>query len=141
MAKIFFCTIILLMFAGCMGLAMKENFFGNYYLVATDKIEDLSLCYHANSDGDIYGDIIQATVFAIGYNEKYIIAKQHPRTFPHPPNKAITNYFILPLKQGMDWKTKNGLIGPLSLEQFNEKRKQLNIPDSLKFTIEKKSLQ
>ncbi len=40
----------------------------------------------------------------------------------------------------MDWKTKNGLIGPLTLDQFNEKRKELNIPDSLKFAYENEDL-
>jgi hypothetical protein len=30
----------------------------------------------------------------------------------------------------------NNKIGPLTLKQFNEKRKELNIPDSLNFTIE-----
>jgi hypothetical protein len=36
----------------------------------------------------------------------------------------------------MDWRSKNGLIGPLTLDQFNAKRKELNIPDDLTFTKE-----
>lgn len=34
----------------------------------------------------------------------------------------------------MNWRTKNGLIGPLTQEEFTEKRKELNISDSLTFT-------
>jgi len=132
--------IILGLFSSCMGLAIKENIVGNYYLVATDVDEDLSLSYHEPADGDNYGTFISATVFAVGYNEKYIIVKQHPRTFPNPPNKGITNFFILPLSKGFNWRTNNGLIGPLTLEQFNAKRKELNIPDGLKFTIVKDNL-
>lgn len=132
--------LILCLLYGCIGVAIKENIFGNYYIVATDIDEDLSLTYHEPIDGDNYGIIIQATVFAVGYNEKYIIAKQHPRAFPNPPNKSITNFFILPLSKGFNWRTNNGLIGPLTLEQFNTKRKELNIPDSLKFTIVKDNL-
>ena len=36
----------------------------------------------------------------------------------------------------MDWKTKNGLVGPLSYDQFVVKRKELKINNELKFTKE-----
>lgn len=134
MKKITFNLFILLLFASCMGLAIKEKLIDNYYLIASDDINGLDLCYHESSDGDNYNGIIEATVFAVGYNKDYMIVKQHPRIFPNPPDKKITNYYILPLKKEMDWKTKNGLIGPLNLMQFNEKRKELNIPDNVTFT-------
>jgi len=41
----------------------------------------------------------------------------------------------------MNWKTKNGLIGPLTLEEFKEKRKELGIPDSVTFTFILKELE
>ena len=132
--------LFLCLLSGCMGFAIKEKIVGNYYLIANDVDEDLSLSYHEAADGSNYGDVIKATVFSVGYNEKYIIAKQHPRAFPNPPNKNITNFFILPLSKGFNWRTNNGLIGPLTLEQFNAKRKELNIPNSLRFTIVKDNL-
>jgi hypothetical protein len=132
--------IIFSLLSGCMGLAIKENVVGNYYLIATDVDEDLNLSYHEPADDNNYGGIIEATVFAIGYNDEYIIVKQHPRIFPNPPNKAITNFYILPIKKGFDWRTKNGLIGPLTEVQFKEEEKKLNIPIGLKFTIEKENL-
>lgn len=71
-------------------------------------------------------------LFAIWYNDKYIIAKQYPRIFS---NSEDTIYdYILPLKRGMDWKNKNGLIGPFTLEQFNEKRSESKIYNDLSFT-------
>jgi hypothetical protein len=100
---------------------------GNYYLTAPDTEDQLSLSYHEPVDEDNYNVIIDAKVFAIGYNEKYMIVKQHPRTFPNPPDTAKTNYYILPLRKGMNWRAKNGLMGPLSLQQFNDKKKVLNI--------------
>lgn len=134
--RVILCFTILLAFAGCSGLAIEEKIIDNYYLIATDVGEDCSLSYHEPTDGSNYGTIIEATVFAVGYNDKYMIVKQHPRTFPNPPDKKITNYYILPLRKGMDWKNKNGLIGALTLEQFTEKRKELNIRESLTFTKE-----
>ena len=130
------CFTILLAFASCGGFVLEEKIIDNYYLIAADVGEDCSLSYHELTDGSNYGIIIKATVFAVGYNDKYMIVKQHPSVFPNPPDKKITNYYILPLKKGMDWKNNNGLIGSLTLEQFNEKRKELNIPDEVTFTKE-----
>lgn len=135
MKKITLYLPFLLAFAGCSGLVINEKITDNYYFVATDVGEACNLSYK-KSDEDNYGTVIEATVFAVGYNDKFMIVKQHPRTFPNPPDKKITNYYILPLKKDMDWKNKNGLIGPLTLEQFNEKRKDLNIPDEVTFTKE-----
>lgn len=120
---------------GGLGFVTEDHILGNYYLVAPDDDIQLSLSYHEPSDGDNYGTFIIGTVFAVGYNEKYIIVKQHPNN-----NRNVTNYFILPLIKGFNWRTNNGLLGPLTLDQFNEKRKELNIPDSLKFTIVKDNL-
>ncbi|MFI5196425.1 MAG: hypothetical protein ACHQD8_04985 [Chitinophagales bacterium] len=137
MKRIVLYIIVACLFSGCggRGLAIKENIFGNYFLVARDDVGQLSLAYHETGIESIYGIVIAQTVFAVGYNEHYIIVKQHP-----DGDKQITNYYILPIKKGMDWGTKNGLIGPLTLEQFNEKRIALNIPDGLNFTIEKANL-
>ena len=140
MTKIIYYLIILLIFTGC-GSAIKKRVVGKYYLIATDVDKDLSLCYHEDSYGGNYSDVIKATVFAVGYNEKYIIVKHHPRAFSHLPNKGGIGYYILPLKKEMDWGTKNGLIGPLTFEQFNNQRNELNISDSLNFSIVYKDLE
>ena len=132
--------IILFAFSRCSDFAIKKKIIDNYYIVAGDDDADATLSYHASKPKDTYGGtlfggaIIEATVFAAGYNDNYIIAKQHPRVFPNPPNKSITNYYILPLKKEMNWRTKNGLIGPLTLEQFNKQRKKLGIGDGVTFT-------
>jgi len=132
------------MFTGCNGLAIEEKIIGNYYFVAADDGEGCSLSYHKARRGDFLGGfnyvgIIGATVFAVGYNDKYMIVKQHPRIFPNPPNREITNYYILSLKDSMEWQNKNGLIGPLTLELFNQKCKDFNILN-IYFTNEIKGL-
>jgi len=126
--------------SGCLGFDTKEKVVGNYYLVAPDDESQLSLDYCDPADQNGCGGVIGATVFAVGYNEKYIIVKQHPSAFPKAPNKKMTNFFIVPITGGFNYRTMNNLIGPLTLEQFSDKRKELNIPDSLKFTIVKDNL-
>jgi len=124
----------------CQPAAIKNHLFGNYYLLALDVDEQLSLCYHDSSDENNYGTIIGPTVFAIGYNDSFIIIMQHPQDSSVLVSKKKVNYFILPLKQGFNWKTMNGLIGPFTMNQFKSKRKELGIPGSLTFTKEYQSL-
>ncbi len=127
--------LIVLLLSGCMGFLSKENIIGNYYLIAADTEEQMSLSYCDPADKNGCIGIIEATVFSVGYNKDYIIAKQHPRVFPNAPNKDITNYFILPIgKKGTDWGNNYGLIGPLTLDQFNKQGKELNLLPDLKFT-------
>ena len=83
----------------CSDFVIKKNIVGNYYLIATDTEDDLGLAYHEPEDGQNYATIVDATVFTIGFNDKFINVKQHPRTFPNPPDLNITNYYILPLKK------------------------------------------
>lgn len=121
-----FYSVILLALIGCVeGFELKEKIIGNYYLTAVDNPIDCALSFR-ESNGSNYTMIIDATVFAVGFNDKFIIAKRHPFN-----QRTITNYYILPLKRVWDNK---GLIGPLTFEQFNMKRKELNIPGGLTFT-------
>lgn len=136
MKKSILYLLISLLLLGCQQLAVREKIIDNYFLVAADASQWTSLSYHEDTEGTNYSSLIESTVFAVGYNDKYMIVKQYPCTFPNPPNKKIINYYILPLKKGMDWRTKNGLIGPLTVEQFTKQRKELNIPNSLTFTRE-----
>jgi len=120
---------------GGLGFVYKEHLFGNYYLVAMDVIEQCSLSYHTENDKvNFGGTIIGQTVFAVGYNEKYLIAKQYYHNNPDRTiDKSKINYYILPLIEGMNWRTKNGLIGPVDSLTFENIRKNIGI-SQLKFT-------
>ena len=128
----------LFLVVGCVGgfgFAVKEEILPNYFLIATDDISELGLAYHEETDEDVYGTLVDATVIAVGFNDKYIIVKQKPQQMVWGGNKNAVNYYILPIKKGMNWKTKNGMFGPLSLNEFEAKRKELNI---LNLTFSKK---
>jgi hypothetical protein len=133
----FFLLFLLSILSACLGglgFVFKEHLFGNYYLIAPDVIEQCALCYHEETDRDSYGDVIGETVFAVGYNDKYLIAKQYYSTiWGGDIDKSKIKYYILPLKEGMDWRTKNGLIGTTDSLMFENMRKELGI-SGLKFT-------
>jgi len=122
-------AFVLCAFISCKGVS-EEQVIGNYYLVAMDYVkEETSLSYKLE-DGNSVG-VVDKTVFAVGFNDNYIIVKQHPSN-----NRTITNYYIVPIYKESTLSPEKGLIGPLTLEQFNEKRKELNISDKVTFTKE-----
>ncbi len=92
-------------------------------------------------DGDYWVGVVSSTVFAIGYDSEFIIAKQHPRTFPNHPNKSIVNYFIIPLKLKVEISLDENKIGPLSKKEFEIKRRELRISSHLRFTKTFKDLE
>ena len=122
---IIFCT-------GCFRHQYKKLITGDYYLYAYATDEDMCIMHF-----DKYGglEIISPTVFSIGYDKNFIIAKQHPTIYPEKENRAITNYFIISLKDSVKWTDQNIATGPLNEKEFLEKRKNLNIPDTLHFFI------
>jgi hypothetical protein len=133
--------VFLSFFQSCESLAIKEHLVGNYYLIASDDQHQLGLGYHTPEDEDTYGEIVPATVFAVGFNENYFILKQHPYIFAKPPNTSITNYYILRNQKLFNFKTQKGLYGPLTYDQYNLKRQELGIPDSLNFSKVYKDLE
>jgi hypothetical protein len=75
--------------------------------------------------------VVPATVFAVGWDASFIIAKQHPYDVPSAtkPNKTVTNFWIVRVAD----KT---IIGPLSKEEFETRRVAVGVPTALQFTKE-----
>lgn len=123
------------MLSGCSDLH-HEHITGRYYLVAIDTKETMSLCYSVNDDNSSFVDVIGMCVYSIGYNDKYIIAKQHPSN-----NRDTIVYYIVPIHKEFNYFPEKNVIGPLSDAQFRKTRKKLFIPDGLTFTYTIRSLE
>jgi len=126
-----FSLIIIFCLSGCMGDAHYEQLKAGYYLSATDTKEDMVLGYQ---DGEYGIGIIDAMVFAVGQNDSFIILKQHPRDFPNESNKAVTNYYIIPIKDRISKSPEKNFYGPLTSEIFEQKRNELGL-QNVDFTI------
>ena len=127
--------IILFVCYSCHGPDIERHVKGKYSLVAIDASYQLSLTFQDSPFDHTYAIIIPYTVFAVGYNEKYIIAKQHFENI-----KNIINYYVVPIKSEYTDTTKVRLIGPLSLEEFEQKKKELNL-ENVNFSIVYKNLE
>jgi hypothetical protein len=131
MKKMLFIVLIGVGFFGC-EFAIEDQVTGKYYMIASDSGEQCSLSFKLNNSG--YSTIISACVYSVGFNDYYIIAKQHPFEFAKELDKSVTQYFILPLNNGKNRNSKHDLIGPLSLNQFELETDRLDIK-GIKFTM------
>lgn len=130
---------------GCSGY-YTEHLTGNYWLSKVDyDDEELDVCYDLGNDNFV--GVVAATVYAVGYDDDFIIVMQHPRrlcdsTFnPQTYNFLdeethydITHYYIIPLRFKVHHSPDENRIGPLSYEEYRAKRKELNISTKLTFT-------
>ncbi|KGL58398.1 hypothetical protein PHEL85_3457 [Polaribacter sp. Hel1_85] len=88
----------------------------------------MSIWFHAEKYSNRL--IVPETVFALGENGDFIIAKSHPKNLKSGINKSVTYYHIIEVDKKSTEQSPN-----LTLEQFENKRKELNIPKNLDFEI------
>jgi hypothetical protein len=113
---------ILLSQLTCCGFVHDEKLIGPYRLVAIDIPAEMSVCYTLQTKSCI--GRIPETVFSVGWNERFIVAKQHPSK-----DKAVTNYFILDMAKDSELSDPGGsVIGPLSSSEFIELSKSMTLP-------------
>ncbi len=107
---------------GCLfdsGIPWKH---AKYALIWIDDPRNVSLSYDAG-EGSWIGRI-EPSVFAVGSDERYVVAKQHPRG-----DKSITSYFIIEVaKDSLYAEPKDVVVGPLTEEDFKERSAQLRLP-------------
>src|SRR5215468_1226783 len=80
---------------------------GPYFLGWIDLPDEVTLSYDLGNNSST--ERIRARVFAVGWDGRYLVAKQHPGG-----DKKITNYFILDsIKDGPHLDPSQAVDGPL----------------------------
>lgn len=125
--------IVLINFAvSCIGSASyNKKLVSNYRLSAIDVITGMTIDVEIRG---YYVGVISPCVYAVGFNDEFIIAKQHPLV-NNQINKSVTNYFIIPIKNKVSRFEDLNKIGPLNKEEFNATRIEIGIPTNLNFSI------
>jgi len=128
-----FIIVISLFLFSCLGSEFERNeIVGNYHLTTTDHYKRDVYIDFKLPNGDFIG-VLSSSIFAVGHSEKYIIAKQHPFTYPTEVDTAVTNYYILPVYNNT-LSPEKGILGPLSLKKFQSKKTELGI-SNIKFIV------
>ena len=124
-------TTLLLAVQGCPwaeGLAYKDDDLpGKYAVWAVDTTSNAAIV--EKRGGGVGIDVVGSMVFAYGWNDDFIIAKQHP---PCPDDRyridtSTTHWHLIEVK------TKT-VHGPLTEDAFGELRNELKVPPELSFT-------
>lgn len=99
---------------------------GPYALLWIDTAENNSLCREIGG-GSCIGRV-DATVFAVGSNGRYVVAKQHPAG-----DRDKTSYFIIDSLRDSELANQSDVVlGPLSKEAYGKKAVELNLPEFTK---------
>jgi len=110
----------------------EKHIVGPYHLAYTDISEQTTIYYEVEGFGSV--GVIPETVYSVGYNNSFIVAKQHPYSDENGMNRTITNYFIIPIASQTTFTPEAGVIGPLGETEFKEKIMELN-KEPIEFSI------
>ena len=117
-----FCSVFML--TGCFGLwdSGSDTIVGNYIVLWIDvhTNQTISKKWHKNSASST--QIVPGYVFAVGHNDDFIIAKQHPTGENYEVDTKTTNYYVIDIQQ-----KKENVFGPLDRHGFDSLRSVLNI--------------
>jgi len=110
-----------LLVSGC-GFVHDEHITGPYRLIAVDVDNQMSISYDLG-DGSAVGRINE-TVFPFGFDERFIVAKQHPNG-----DRSVTNFFYLDMSKDSKYADPtDSVTGPLTEKEFESEAKLLNLP-------------
>ncbi len=117
-----FILLAFILACGGIGFAYQQKMSGKYFLIATDSLEQMDISEGPSDGSNSYRGVIPGTVFEAGWDEHFIIAKQHP-----PGRESSTNFYIL--------RVSDGKLSELIDEPaFDAEREKLEVPKALTFT-------
>ena len=127
-----------LLLTSCFGLfdSSSDRIIGKYIVLWIDLPQNQFISEETELNSTSSMGLIEEYVFAVGHDNDYIIAKQHPTNgFENgfEINTKITNYFIIDMNRKI-LKKGEKVFGPLSEIKFNKLRKELKI-ENIEFDL------
>jgi hypothetical protein len=113
--------------AGCprLGSFYEEDLGNGYQLWAADVIEQVAV-FKKSKLSSAMVEVVPSVVFAYGWNDDFILAKQHPLKSHRKVDTSITNWYIVEVASG-------NVHGPLSEGEFNKLKTKLKVPAEISF--------
>lgn len=125
MKNILLLFLAISLLTGCLFDSRSDRIIGKYIVLWIDLPENQSLDKEFDLNSSNSSTLIEPYIFAVGHNEHYIIAKQHPTNGFEGGYKIhtdTTNYYIIDIE-----KEKDKVFGPLTLLQFDSLRIKFKI--------------
>ena len=99
-----------------------------YVAMAIDSPEQMFIAFDGADRSA--SQLVAATVFAIGADDRYIVVKQHPaKNSLSPGDRSRTNYFYIERTHSPNFRERQrGVTGPLSEQEFRERAAALRLP-------------
>ena len=121
------CLLVASLACGGIGLAYEHDLVGDYAVWATDQVEQAAVVQKI-PDTSSATAIVGPMVVAYGWDDHFIIAKQHPNLDGFSQiDTGLTHWFIVRVATG-------DVYGPLTEEEYLQHRSEFDIPDDLGFT-------
>ena len=122
------------------GFVYKQHLTGNYYLIAVDTKDDMDVCYHRQTDDALYIGITGASVYAVGYDDEFILVKAYRALRDSMDislqryDKNTTEYYIIPVNNTQEaWEAQENKFRAFSKKDFEVKRRELGVSDDITF--------
>ncbi|MFD2824457.1 hypothetical protein ACFS5M_12315 [Lacinutrix iliipiscaria] len=115
---------------------ITKDFWLNWFEFTTDR----HILFSFSDNGDVGNIVVENTVYAVGFNDDFIIAKQHPiintDNIGKPvPNLEITNYIIIDIRNHESGNSNSFDVHNLNKNGYLLMRKSLEVPDDLTFSF------
>jgi len=95
---------------------------GPYALLWIDTPDNISIC--RDLGGGSWSGRVDRTVFAVGWNGRYLMAKQHP-----DGDLSVTHYFIVDAMHDVAHADLEDVVyGPFTAAEFQEKSRSMHLP-------------
>lgn len=96
---------------------------GSYILIWIDDPHATTLSYDLGGGTSV--GRINEVVFSVGWDGRYVVAKQHPGGA-----KSVTNYFFIDSsKDQQSADPSDVVVGPLDENEFRARKKELGLPE------------
>lgn len=122
--------------SGCLFDSSSDIIIGKYNVCWVDSRSSRGIHLAMDNEDGGGAEIVPAYVYAVGHNNRYIIAKQHPANGEFV-DKTQTLYFVIDIKTCGTFNNTgklNGIFGPLTAKGYDSLSNALKI-NKLKFDM------
>jgi hypothetical protein len=126
--------ICLMSISGCKtGTSNDQDLITGPYKTETfisDSVVTRHILKHFNNSSGA-GEAVPPLVFAVGFNNDFIVAKQHPTAGyekKYEVDPSVTYYYLIDIN-GKFFKSVSNDLGPLTKHQFDSVQAYYKIPD------------